>query len=211
MARGKRYTNEDRQTAIAVCYRVKGNVDKAARIVGIPARTLLEWWEERESAVITVAESENAKARALAFIRDYKKRALTRQMQAEQYAIIVEMAKKRDKANYRDLAVTLGILTDKIGQLSGLPDSVLDSLPEILRYLVLLSITPGDYFRALLLSLEDAYKARQQAESSAPFTIPHDEDETVVEGVVTGRGLSNASHPIGKRDTLIDPNEDSGA
>lgn len=85
-----------------------GALTRVAKHLSIPERTLRRWYKAQQNP-----PPDN--------VVRMKKGELTALLRKEIYAILGEMDRKRDEADYRELATALGIAVDKLQLLAGEP------------------------------------------------------------------------------------------
>lgn len=124
MAR-RRYSDEDKAAALATLDAMDGNVNGAARKLGIAESTLRSWNNDRGVHPV------------VANLREKKKGELADRLKEIAHEIIDGMPDKISEASLRDSGVTLGIVLDKLQLLSGAATSrnehrvsVLDELSD---------------------------------------------------------------------------------
>lgn len=101
----RRYTEDERATALAALTANGGNLSRTARVLNVPRTTLKRW----HAAMATESP-------ALAELRQEKKTALASILEGIVHALLDEAAKpaKMAAANLRDLVVASGIAVDKM-------------------------------------------------------------------------------------------------
>lgn len=125
-ARKRRYSDEDKATALAALDANGGNVLKTARALKIPHKTLDEWAKGRNQ-VPEVAD-----------LRNEKKGELSARYEAVIHELVDVLADKRANASLKDVATAIGILTDKMQLLRGRPTAIIaqsakDALAAVMR------------------------------------------------------------------------------
>ena len=109
-----RYTDKDKEAAIGFMTNNFNhqtgypNWTMAHKKTKISKPTLQRWWNERNSD-------------STSHIRDLKKEEFIDKAWAEILAGLQAMANKRDSANYKEVATSVGILIDKVQLLKGEP------------------------------------------------------------------------------------------
>ena len=113
MAKGQRaYTEEDKASALVLLDSNSGNVYRTARQLGMPRATLQEWRDGRGTGVdVTIS-------------RQVKKGELSARYESLVHEALDALTPaKLKKAGVRDLAVVVGVFTDKMLALEGEPDA----------------------------------------------------------------------------------------
>jgi hypothetical protein len=100
------YSDEERATALAALDGNGGNRQRTARQLGIPRKTLATW-------------ASGAVHPAVADLRHQKKRELADGLEQVAYLLLDAIPGKLEGANLQDLAISLGILVDKMLLLRG--------------------------------------------------------------------------------------------
>ena len=105
------YSDEEKAYALSVLEMYRGNVDKAAKLLEMPPRTLAHW-----------AAGQNRVA-AVEDIQAVKREEMHEALDKIAWKIVGAMELTIEEADLRALATSLGILIDKIQLLRGLATS----------------------------------------------------------------------------------------
>lgn len=134
MARRK-YSDEDKASALAILDAMGGNVNGAAKELGIAESTLRSWKNERGVHPV------------VAGLREQKRGELADRLKEIAHQIVDALPHKIEDSNLRDAGVTLGIIVDKINLLTGAATSRTEHMVSVLDELTdeeLLAIANGD-------------------------------------------------------------------
>ena len=104
----RRYSDDEKAYALEILEVYRGNVDKAAKFLEIPARTLSHW-----------AAGQN-RVPAVEVIQDTKREEMHEALEKLAWKIVGAMEFTIEEADLRALTTSLGILIDKIQLLRGL-------------------------------------------------------------------------------------------
>ncbi len=125
MARGQKYGDEDTERGLQALAEAGGNAAKASRACGIPPRTLRDW-------------KNGSFADEFAELRREKRGGLIDKVWAgaekalDLLLVALEPGEDgKSKVKARELAVIMGILTDKGLLLGGEPTEIMKQLPQI--------------------------------------------------------------------------------
>lgn len=110
----RRYSDNDRATALAALDACAGNASEAARVTGVPRKTLEEWDAGR------VADG-------VAELRQEKKAELSELFEDIARDILQAAPKKIDDASLKDAMVAAGVAVDKMQLLKGKPTEITES------------------------------------------------------------------------------------
>lgn len=113
MVAKRHYSDRERAAALAVLDANAGNYSAAARAAGVPRLTLREWDKARDNASPLDIQQESKKTLAELF-------------EGEIRAAVEAADAKRGAASYKDLGVVVGILSDKLANLSEAPVTRID-------------------------------------------------------------------------------------
>lgn len=129
--RRREYSDDDRATGIALLQANSGNLSRTAKQLGVPRKTLAGW--------ATVAQDENQPAPVeLLALRQQKKALLAGSFRDLAAEIAGVLRTKLGSMSGRDLAIALGILTDKWQLLEGGPTQRTESYtpdPQLMKEL----------------------------------------------------------------------------
>jgi hypothetical protein len=114
MAKRRRWTDEDKATALAACEANDGNVLLTAKQLDIPKSTLYEWVNSR-GVPETIPE-----------LRKEKKNQLADELETVAYQLTAALVGKIDDASLQQTATSLGIVIDKMNRLRGEPTEISD-------------------------------------------------------------------------------------
>lgn len=106
----RRYSDDFRATALAGLAAKGGNVDRTAKALGIPAKTLEHWSKGVNPVPANLGEQ--------------KKEELAEAMESFIRRLIGVDLEKFEQMNFRDFGITLGIATDKYLALRGQPNTI---------------------------------------------------------------------------------------
>ena len=109
MSTKRRYSDEDKATALTVLAANNGDLRKTSRDTGVPFSTLRKWANNQgvNQSVITKGIT--------------KKKELSAELEDLAYKIVGVMPDKLDSASLQQLATSLGITIDKMQLLQGKP------------------------------------------------------------------------------------------
>lgn len=130
MSTKRRYSDEDKATALAVLAAHNGDVSKTARETGVPRTTLQRWIEAENGAVAAIAAD--------------KKKGLADELETIAYKLVDAMPEKIAQATLQQLATSLGITIDKMQLLQGKPTERSETRATI-------EVKPIDYRVGLVL------------------------------------------------------------
>lgn len=120
------YTDEEKARALAMLKGERGNISRVSKALGITRDTLRAWRNETQtddsSALATDSPpKKEPEPPALPELVEQASADLATRFEDEISAILSTLPSKRDGATYKDLATSIGILTDKIQLLRGQP------------------------------------------------------------------------------------------
>jgi transposase-like protein len=122
----RHYSDEERAAALAALKANGGNIARTAAQVGVPEQTLRQW-------------RDNPDAAAPPQVREQKEEQLKDMIERVARESLEVMSEKSGEADYKDLAVGVGILIDKKRLLDGQPTSIAET-----RRLDLSRLTPHE-------------------------------------------------------------------
>lgn len=118
------YTEQEKAHALTVLRAEGGNISRTERITGVTAKTLRAWRAELadspEGSTYLPTHSPPKKPDLAPLVEEASADLATR-FEEEIAAILGTLPSKREGATYKDLATSIGILTDKIQLLRGQP------------------------------------------------------------------------------------------
>jgi hypothetical protein len=113
MPRKRRYSDDQKRTALAILQSNAGDLKETERETGIPRRTLQEWRDGKWGVNVSIYQGVEQRKRDLALEMS---KLIDRLLRISGY--------KAEEASLRDIAVGIGILTDKFQVLTGQPTSI---------------------------------------------------------------------------------------
>lgn len=111
----RRYSDEERANALAALAANGGNVDRTARELGLPRKTLEHWAKGDINPVV-------------AELGQQKKVSLADRLEEVALALVAAMPRKLANATLQQIAVSLGIAVEKMQLLRGAPTSITEDL-----------------------------------------------------------------------------------
>ena len=121
------YTDEEKARALAMLKGEKGNISRVSKTVGVSPKTLRAWRDEVGTSQVGnelpthSPPKKEPEPPALPELVEQASADLATRFEDEISAILSTLPSKRDGATYKDLATSIGILTDKIQLLRGQP------------------------------------------------------------------------------------------
>lgn len=144
------YTDAFRATAVAALIadgypEREGALSKVAKAFNLHARTLQRWADDVQSAPPDDLVTQ-------------KKAGMADLIEKEIYEVLDLMPEKRERANYSQLAIVLGVLIDKMRLLRDLPTEIVHVLPEFLAAAQRRNIDPMEIMRETINALDSEAK-----------------------------------------------------
>lgn len=118
----KVYSEQEKAQALAMLKSEGGNISRVAKAIGISANTLRSWRNQVSSHLSSdCVPKKQPDAPTIQERVEEASADLASRFEQEIGAILSTLPSKREGATYKDLATSIGILTDKIQLLRGQP------------------------------------------------------------------------------------------
>lgn len=147
------YTDAFRATVVAALIADgypdrEGALTKVSKAFGLHARTVSRWASGEQNPPPDQSVTE-------------KKGDMASLIEDEIYAVLGIMPDKRDRANYSQLTVALGVLIDKMRLLRNLPTEIVHVIPPLVDEMNRAGMNASDVFQAMLTRLKEQNEGKR--------------------------------------------------